>query len=88
MTQLNYPGLLDRDAEINFALKYRQLIELIGGTQGEMEKYNGEKTDTICNGNINAIKEIGLENFFDETVRPFLLPTKGILEIRLTENYV
>ena len=64
MTQLNYPGLLDRDAEINFALKYRQLIELIGGTQGEMEKYNGEKTDTICNGNINAIKEIGLENFF------------------------
>ena len=58
---MNYPGLLDRDSEINFALKYRQLIELIGGTQGEMEKYNGEKTDTICNGNINAIKAIGFE---------------------------
>ena len=58
---MNYPGLLDRDSEINFSLKYRQLIELIGGTQGEMEKYNGEKTDTICNGNINAIKAIGFE---------------------------
>jgi len=59
LTQLNYPGLLEKDDEINFTLKYRQLIELIGGTQGEMAKYTGEnKTDTICNGNIEAIKDM------------------------------
>merc|ERR1712147_241827 len=59
LTQLNYPGLLEKDDEINFTLKYRQLIELIGGTKGEMAKYTGEnKTDTICNGNIEAIKDM------------------------------
>ena len=29
---LHYPDLLKEDSEINFYLKYRQLIELIAGT--------------------------------------------------------
>lgn len=58
---LHYPDLLKEDSEINFYLKYRQLIELIAGTDGEMKKYkidrNGD-ADLFSCGNEKAIGDM------------------------------
>lgn len=35
VTRALYPGLLDRDHDLLFLLKYRQFIEMVNGTDGE-----------------------------------------------------
>ncbi|CAH1640494.1 unnamed protein product [Spodoptera littoralis] len=47
VTRALYPGLLDRDHDLLFLLKYRQFIEMVNGTDGEGARSNGVATSVI-----------------------------------------
>lgn len=65
----DFPDLLKSNNEINFKLKYQQLLEIIAGTAGEIERYadetlengSGDKIfdgcEKICGGKNAAVKD-------------------------------
>jgi hypothetical protein len=61
LVNLHYPSLLEEDKEIDFYLKFRQFIELIAGTEGEMKNFQQPKEkskETICGGSVTAIEDM------------------------------
>lgn len=67
----DFPNLLETNHEIHFQLKYRQLLEIIAGTEGEIARYQENSSDLgsgdtnstfdgcekICGGKNAAVKD-------------------------------
>ncbi|CAH0696107.1 unnamed protein product [Spodoptera exigua] len=47
VTRALYPGLLDRDQDLLFLLKYRQFVEMVNGSDAEGARSNGVATSVI-----------------------------------------
>jgi len=57
-----FPDLLESNHNIYFELRYRQLIEILAGTAGEIEKYGSAEigqgdSNEICGGKTEAIQD-------------------------------
>jgi len=56
----DFPNLLETNHEIHFELKYRQMLEIMAGTEGEISKYAENSSDSslgICGGKNAAVED-------------------------------
>lgn len=53
LTSRLYPGLLERDPNLMFALKCRQFVEMVNGSDSEVNQTIGTSTTTSANTNTN-----------------------------------